>query len=132
MNARAESTFQVTKWEEKPFDEMDGGPRLTRARVTKVFQGELEGDGRAIYLMTHRPDGTATFVGIERVTGRVDGRAGSFVLDHRGTFEDGVAKAECTVVPGTGTGKLASLRGRGSFAADGKKAPFTLEYELDE
>lgn len=131
MRERATSTFQVTNWEEKPYDEMDGGPRLTRARVSKVFQGELEGDGSVVYLMTHRTDGTATFVGIERVTGRLHGKTGSFVLEHNGTFEGGVAKAVCRVIPGSGTGDLAGLRGEGTFATDDKRAPFDLEYELD-
>jgi hypothetical protein len=130
MTEHAESEFQVTNWEEKPWDELEGGPRLTRARVTKVFQGELEGDGAVEYLMTHRPDGTAAFVGIERVKGRVGKRTGTFVLEHHGTFEAGVARATCRVVPGSGTGELAGLQGEGTFAAEGRAAPFRLEYEL--
>jgi hypothetical protein len=127
----AESVFQVTAWEESPWHEHDGGPRLTRAKVTKIFSGELEGEGTVEYLMTHRPDGTASFVGVETVSGRLGGKAGAFVLEHRGTFQEGAATADCRVVPGSGTGALAGLSGSGRFAAEGREAPFRLEYELE-
>lgn len=131
MSARASSMFQVTNWEEKPFDEVaGGGPRLTRASVTKVFRGQLEGDGSVTYLMVHRPDGTAAFTGVERVIGRLAGKTGTFVLEHRGSYENGTAKATCRVVRGSGTGDLEGLRGEGTFEAGGREAPFELEYEL--
>jgi hypothetical protein len=130
MGKRANATFAVTNWDEKPYDEVDGGPRLTRAAVTKVFSGELEGNATVEYLMVHRSDGTATFVGVERVTGTLGGKTGSFVLEHRGTFEKATAKAMCRVVAGSGTAELAGLHGEGSFAAVGREAPFTLDYEL--
>ena len=122
MSTKATATFQVTNWEEKPVKETAGGPRLTRATVTKIFRGELEGDATVEYLMVHRPDGTAAFVGVEHVIGKLAGRPGSFVLEHEGTFENGLAKATCRVVAGTGTGKLAGLEGKGSFEAEGKFA----------
>lgn len=50
--------------------------------------------------MVYREDGSASFVGLKRVVGRVGGRSGSFVLQHSGTFEGGIAKA--TLVCGTG------------------------------
>jgi hypothetical protein len=131
MAARASSTFQVTNWVEKPFDEVTaGGPKLTRASVTKIFRGDLEGDGTVTYLMVHRPDGTAAFTGVERVIGRLAGKTGTFVLEHQGTFENGTAKATCRVVVGSGTGDLEGLRGEGRFEADGREAPFDLEYEI--
>ena len=131
MGVRASSKFQVTHWEEKPFDEVGGGaPRLTRASVTKVFRGELEGDGTVTYLMVHRADGTASFTGIERVIGRLAGKTGTFVLEHSGTYENGTAKATCRVVAGSGTGDLTGLQGQGTFEADGREAPFEMEYEL--
>ena len=98
MGTRASATFQVSSWDEKPFNEIDGGPKLTRASVTKTFGGDLEGESTVEYLMVHRADGTADFVGVERVSGSLHGRSGSFVLEHRGSFEGGTAKATCRVV----------------------------------
>jgi hypothetical protein len=130
MSTQASATFQVTNWEEKPFNQIPGGAKLTRATVTKVFRGELEGDATVEYLMVHRTDGTAAFVGVEHVIGKLSGKPGAFVLEHEGTFENGKAKATCRVVTGTGTGELEGLEGRGHFEAEGKEAPFALDYEL--
>lgn len=131
MGLRASTTFEVTHWDEKPFDEIEGGPRLTRAKVAKVFHGDLAGHGSVEYLMVHRTDGTASFVGVERVEGRIGERSGTFVLEHRGTFRNGIAKAACRVVAGSGTGGLEALHGEGSFEASGREAPFTLDYDWE-
>ena len=130
MARHANATFEVTNWEETPFHEEQGGPKFTRATVTKTFSGDLEGEATVEYLMVHRPDRTATFVGIERVSGTLGGQSGSFVLEHRGIYEKGIAKGICRVVPGSGTAGLKGLQGEGDFEAEGKKAPFSLEYEL--
>ena len=127
---RANATFQVTNWDEKPFDEIDGGAKLTRATITKAFLGDIEGDATVEYLMVYRPDGTATFVGVERISGKLGEKSGSFVLEHVGTFEKGTAKATCRVVSGSGTGELTGLQGEGSFEAEGREAPFVLDYEF--
>ena len=132
MSTRASATFEVTNWDEKPYDEVEGGPKLSRATVTKVFRGDIEGSATVEYLMVHRPDGTASFVGIERISGKLGGKSGSFVHEHLGTFEGGTAKATCRVVSGSGTGELTVLQGKGSFEAEGMKAPFALEYEFAE
>jgi hypothetical protein len=82
--------------------------------------------------MMYRSDGSATFVGLERVVGRVGGNAGSFVLQRTGVFENGVAKESYVVIPGSGTGALRSLRGEGTSAVGhGTEHPLTLNYELD-
>jgi len=132
MSSRASATFQVTNWDEKPYHEGEGEPKLTRATVTKTFTGDLEGEGVVEYLMVHQAAGTAAFVGMERVTGKLGERAGTFVLEHRGTYLDGTARAVCRIVPGSGTGELVGLKGEGGFAARGREAPFALDYDLAE
>ena len=68
---------------------------------------------------------------LERVVGHVAGKAGSFVLQRTGTFENGVAKETYIVVPGSGTGELRDLRGEGESAVGhGTEHPFTLHYAL--
>jgi hypothetical protein len=82
--------------------------------------------------MMYRGDGSAAFVGLERVVGRIAGRAGSFVLQRVGVFEGGLAKESYSVVPGSGTGELRGLRGDGTTAVGhGNEHPMTLTYELE-
>ena len=132
MTVHATATFEVKAWEEKPYDEIDEGPKLTRASVTKSFSGDIEGEGTVEYLMIHRDDGSASFVGLERVVGRVGARSGSFVLQHTGTFEGGTAKTTWFVVPGSGTGDLRGLRGEGGFAsAHAERYSITLDYDFE-
>jgi len=127
----ANARFVIKAWDEKPYGEGLGLPKLTRATVTKTFTGDLEGEGQVEYLMVYRGDSSATFVGLERVVGRLAGRTGSFVLQRTGVFEGGQAKEAYTVVPGSATGDLQGLRGDGSSAVGhGAEHPFTLNYEL--
>ena len=132
MSVHAKAKFQVKSWNEKPYDEMEGGPKLTRATVAKSFSGDIEGDGTVEYLMMHREDGGTTFVGLERIVGRIGDRRGSFVLEHKGTYEGGTAKATWSVVPGSGTGDLSGLRGKGGFAsAHADEYAITLDYDFE-
>ncbi len=132
MQTRAKVTFTIKSWDEKTYDEIEGAPKLTRARVTKSYQGDLEGEGKLEYLMMYRTAASASFMGLERVTGSVAGRSGSFVLQHSGTFEDGVAKVILSVVPGSGTGDLHGMMGEGGFNA-GHQPPYamTLNYGFE-
>ena len=131
MKKRVTARFAITNWDEKPYSEGPDQPRLTRASVTKTFTGEIEGEGSVEYLMMYRGDGSATFVGLERFIGRIDGKAGTFVLQRSGVFENGVAKESYSVIPGSATGDLHGLQGEGTSAVGhGMEHPFSLEYEL--
>ena len=131
MRKQAKATFGIKSWEEKTYNEMEGAPKLTRVSATKSYQGDIEGEGKLEYLMMYRTDGSASFVGMERVTGSIGSRSGSFVLQHTGTFEGGVAKVTLSVVPGSATGDLRGLNGEGNFSV-GHQPPYsmTLEYSL--
>jgi len=127
----ANARFTIKSWDEKPFDEGPGLPKLTCASVKKAFSGDIEGEGHVEYLMMYRSDGSASFVGLERVVGRISGRSGSFVLQRTGVFEGGQAKESYSVVPGSGTGELDQLSGEGSSTlGHGTEHPFALDYEL--
>jgi hypothetical protein len=81
--------------------------------------------------MMYRSDGSATFVGLERVVGRIGPKRGTFVLQRLGAFESGQAKESYSVVPGSATGDLSGLRGEGRSAiGHGTEHPFTLDYDL--
>lgn len=127
----ASTTFEITAWEEKPYEEFDDGRKMTHASVKKSFKGDIEGESSLEYLMSYVADGSAAFVGMERVVGRVGDRSGSFVLQHTGTFAGGIAKVSLSVVPGSGTGELGGLRGKGGFAmGHAQQYVMTLDYDF--
>ncbi len=137
MTIEAKGTFEIKSWDEKTWegkswDEVDGA-KLTHARVTTVLRGDIEGEAAAQSLMVYRDDGTASYVGLERVVGRIGSRSGSFVWQSQGTFADGAARTTWTVVPGSGTGDLAGLRGQGSYTAyhGQQPVPFTFDYDFE-
>src|SRR5690606_1106020 len=119
--------FAIKSWDESTVVEGDDGSKLTRASVVKTLTGDIEGESRVEYVMTYPADGTAAFVGLERVVARIGGRSGTFVLQRTGTYENGVATESYSVVPDSGTGELVGLRGEGSTAVGhGMEHPFEL------
>jgi hypothetical protein len=116
MTKQFKATFQITGWDETPFDESSGVAKLTEALVSKTYEGDIEGTSTTKWLMAYAPDKSATFIGLERIKGTVGGKHGSLVLQHTGTFADGSADASLTVV--SGTNELKSVSGRGDFKAD--------------
>lgn len=131
MSIQATSTFDIDSWEAAPYDEQDG-VSLSRTRVTKTFHGEIEGQSTAELLMVGAQNGSAAYVGIERIVGRVNGHSGSFILQHSATMTRDASSASWTIVPDSGTGELRSLRGGAQIVnePDGGHA-FILDYELD-
>ena len=131
MKKSANARFAIKSWDETAYSEGQDLPRLTRAKVTKTFTGDIEGEGQVEYLMMYRSDGSATFVGLERFVGRIGGRTGTFVLERSGVFENGQAKESYSVIPGSATGELQGLRGDGrSAVGHGTEHPFSLNYDL--
>jgi hypothetical protein len=131
MSTQATSTFTIETWDAQPYDERNG-VSLSRTRVTKTFHGELEGTSTAELLMAGAPEGSAAYVGFERVECRLGGRAGSFVLHHNAAQSAAGQSATWTILPNSGTGELTGLRGDAqiSIAPDGTHT-LTLEYDLD-
>ena len=133
MKKSANARFAIKGWEEEPYDEGQDLPKLTRATVTKTYTGDIAGEGQVEYLMMYRSDGSATFVGLERVVGEIGGKRGTIVLQRTGVYEDGLAKESYSVIPGSATGELHGLVGDGSSSVGhGTDYPFLLNYQLDE
>jgi len=119
----------VHKYEPVAYEEPAEGPVLTRIHVEESFSGDIAGDGVVEFLQAANPDGSASFVGIERVTGTVGGRTGTFLLQDAGTVAGGIVSGDWFVIPGSGTGGLAGLRGTGGFRANlGEGAQVHLDY----
>jgi Protein of unknown function (DUF3224) len=133
MAAHARCTFKVAGWEEKPYAELENGGKLTQASVKQSFSGDIEGEGSVEWLMCYRPDETVEFIGLQRIDGRIGERSGSFVLlQTDGTFDGNEARANLTIVPGSGGGELRGLRGEGRFSAPhGSEGAVTLHYEFE-
>ena len=126
-----QATFKILSWDEEPFDELESGPKLTRAHIRRSFHGDLTGTGNLMYLMTHFEDGNATFLGFEKVVGALHGRSGSFVLQHTGSYDGQTATADYEVVPASATDQLTGLAGAGTFSAGpAEEHDMTLNYEL--
>ena len=129
MKTHANAVITVRKYEPSACDEQAEGPALTRIHVEESFSGDISGNGLAEFLQAARADGSASFVGIERVTGAVAGREGTFLLQDAGTVQDNIVSGDWFVIPGSGTGKLAGLRGTGGFRANlGEGAQVHLDY----
>jgi hypothetical protein len=113
---KATGAFTIKAWDEQPWAEVEGARKLTHARVTTTYTGDLEGEGTSAMLMLY-DQADASYSGYERVVGALGGRSGSVVLRLDGGFEDGAARTTWTVVEGTGTGDLAGLQGEGGYLA---------------
>lgn len=116
MPAQIHAQFEITSWDETPFDHETGVARLTEALVGKKYTGDIEGTSTTRWLMAYSPDKTAAFVGLERIKGSVSGKHGSLVVRHVGRFENGSADASLTVI--SGTNELKSVSGNGDFTAN--------------
>jgi len=125
----ATGLIEVKTYVPKPYDEPTEGPKLVRISVTETFSGDVAGEGAAEFLQVIRPDGSASFVGVERVVGKVGDRSGTFVFQDQGTLAGKTVSGTWFVVPGSGTGGLKGLRGEGGFTAElGQHAKITLDY----
>jgi Protein of unknown function (DUF3224) len=125
MPTTTTAEFQVTGWDETTIEEVGTG-KVTRATATRAFSGGITGESTVDYLMAYGKDGSASFVGLERITGETGGREGTLVVQHVGRFEDGAARAELTVVAGAGSGELAGASGDGEFYAPDMGGSVTL------
>lgn len=125
MSNRASGEFDVKLTPQNESADMTVG----RMMLDKEFHGELEGTSKGQMLMASSDSvpGSAGYVAIERVTGKLNGRHGSFYLQHSGIMTRGAGELTITVIPDTATDQLAGLTGRlNIIIADGKHS-----YEFD-
>jgi hypothetical protein len=127
----ATGRFELTSWSEDAYHQEEGGARLTRARGTQRFTGDIEGEGMVEWLMCYSPDGAARFVGLQRIEGSVGGRRGSLVIESFGDHDGKQSKGTWAIIAGSGSGDLAGISGEGSFEAPGgPEVSYNLEYQL--
>jgi hypothetical protein len=104
---------------------------LGRKSLAKQFHGDLEGTGRGVMLAIGTAvAGSAAYSALERVDGRLHGRAGSFALQHTGVMDRGTPSLAITVVPDSGTGELVGLAGTLDIRIAGGVHFYEFEYTL--
>lgn len=123
--------FEIDTWDEATYDEPAAGPKLTSATLVKRYRGPLEGTGEA-RLLTAQGDGGRGYVASERITGTLDGRTGTFVIQHGAAGATGEPEevALGVIVGGSGTGELEGLHGEVAFRHDDDGARVTISYTL--
>ena len=138
MPNHAISSFDVTSWDETAYHETETGPKLTRAVVGKTFSGDLEGASTAELLMCRANAAAAIkgagYVAIEIIDGQLDGRKGTFVLQHGGVMVGAVPQNTFAyILPGSGTENLEGITGEAEIAVDKEgNHSLALSYEIAE
>ena len=126
----AHGTFDIDRFDtEKPHDVHDG-VTLTRAHITKTFQGYLTGSSETDIIMVHTQI-PAAYAGIERFEGAVHGRSGGFVVQHGAGSGSGEPWLTWKIVETSGTSDLTGIRGEGQIviSPDGTHS-YMIDYEL--
>lgn len=128
---RASGTFEV-KLAPAGNDSTPEGPNLGRLSIDKVFTGDLAGvsKGEMITAAGIAVKESAAYSAVERVTGTLGGKKGSFALQHTGVMDRGKPSLNITVVPDSATGELTGLTGRMDIIIEGKEHKYVFEYSM--
>jgi Protein of unknown function (DUF3224) len=127
MTTRASGSFEV-----KMAPLATDAPTLGRMSLDKTYHGDLEAVSKGEFLGMGTPgSGSAGYVAMERVNGKLEGRSGTFALQHSGAMKRGDTQYSVTVVPGSGTEELAGLEGKLSITIVDGKHFYDLEYTLE-
>lgn len=128
--ATAVADFEITGWDVREDEEEAGeGAAMSRTEIAKRFTGALEGASRTQMLAAIAAGGRG-YVATERFEGMLDGRRGTFVLQHGGLMDGDDVSSFGAIVPGSGTGELAGLHGEAGYVHEGDTARLTLTYAL--
>jgi hypothetical protein len=128
----AKGSFDITMHPEPPYDVADG-VTLARVRFDKQFTGPLDATSEVNMIGARTPvDGSAGYVAIERVKGTLEGKRGTFVLQHAGVMTRGTLSLSVTVVPDSGTDRLKGLSGRMAIQILEGKHFYEFDYEVGD
>jgi len=127
MPKHAKGSFDVTV---TPQEGAANAP-VARMLLYKEFHGALEAIAHGEMMAAHEPlTGAGVYVAIDRVTGTLDGRSGSFLMAHRGIRNADGQSLDIVIVPGSGTGQLTGITGTLGIEIVGKEHFYSVEYEL--
>jgi hypothetical protein len=130
MNFHVTGVFDV-QLSPMPVHDAAAGTALGRMALDKRFHGDLEATSRGEMLAAGTAvPGSAGYVAMEQVSGTLQGRSGSFVLQHSGTMDRGTPQLSVTVVPDSGTGELTGLGGRMAIRIEGGQHFYDFDFTL--
>ena len=127
MAGQAKGSFdvKVTPQESAP------DAAVARMLLYKEFRGDLEAIAHGEMMAAHEPlTGAGVYVAIDRVTGTLDGRSGSFLMAHRGIRNAAGQSLDIVIVPGSGTGQLTGITGTVGIEITGKEHFYSLQYDF--
>lgn len=129
MTKRARGTFEVELTPEAN-DEATGAA-LGRMTISKQYEGDLQATAKGEMLTAvSEVEGSAGYVAMERVSGALHGRSGSFVLQHSGTMAAEKQQVDIAIVPGSGTGELTGISGTLTITIKDGEHEYELDYTL--
>ena len=129
MPTHASGTFEVKL---TPQADDKGDPALGRMLIDKQFHGELEGTSKGQMLTAGSAEGSGVYVAVEKVTGTLHGRTGTFILHHTGIMTRKTPQLSINVAPDSGTGQLAGITGKMNIIITNGKHSYEFEYTLPE
>ncbi|WP_165074467.1 DUF3224 domain-containing protein [Paludisphaera rhizosphaerae] len=130
MQVRGE--FEVTMTPQEP-SPLAGEAGVHRMALDKRYHGELDAVGKGEMLAAHGGvKGSAGYVAMERITGTLQGRAGSFVVQHHGIMDRGEPSLSITVVPDSGTEGLVGISGKMGITITEGKHFYDFSYDLSD
>ena len=133
MTHHAAGSSDVKLAPQKPDNPQAEEAKVGRMSLDKEFHGDLEAisKGEMISLMTETK-GSTVYAAIERVTGKVQGRKGSFALHHTGIMTRGEPELVIKVVPDSGSGELTGITGSMTIKIEGKNHFYEFDYSLPD
>lgn len=121
-----EASFEITDWDETVYEDPAEGPKLTRITIRKRYRGAIEGSG-VVEVLTAQGAAGSGYVASERIEGTLDGRQGTFVIQHGGLAERTNQSSYGNIVPASGTGALTDISGH---AKEVQQGMLSLIYTL--
>lgn len=124
--------FTMKQWDEQPYREQEGQPKMAQAEVVFSYSGQIDGESFCRYLLTYG-EKRASYVGLHRFVGTIDGREGTVDFQEVGIFENGTPIPTITILPDTATDGLVGITGQGSYAGSEEEGTvvFTLDYTIE-
>lgn len=133
MTQHASGPFDVKLLPQKPDSDVAEAAKLGRTSLDKQFHGDLEATSKGEMIATQTEvKGSAGYVAMERVTGTLAGRKGTFVLQHSATMNRGVPELSITVVPDSATDELTGLTGKMNIIIAAGKHSYEFDYVLPD
>lgn len=126
---KATGRFNLDAWEEEAVDAVEDFV-LARVRVGKTFHGDAEATSSTELVIAKKGEAGVAYGGLERFTGSLHGKQGTFVLHHDASRSADGGWFRWSIVPGSGAGELTGIRGEGTVVPHDDSYSYTFDYDL--